>query len=173
MKQEKVSITAIDVKLALGVGTCILLSYLANVTVGAGYFQIMTAAIAVVLCTQESPETSWKSGMIRMLITLIGGVTGICVILLDNIFQSKCIFVLLVVAGILATLLLGKIAKVPQISCRIGCVCYILVILTKTGLDRVEYAIFRLIATLIGVIVVWIWAEIWHIFENKKIKGGE
>jgi len=137
-------------QLAISVGICVLLSYI----LAPAYYQTMTACIASLLCTQDTPVSSWKAGLIRLLITFIGGVAGIGVVGLDLLFDNFWIFVILCAAGVFVTIMLCGIANTPAISARIGAVTFVLVTLTRKGTDRIFYAAFRFASTLCGVLVV-------------------
>ena len=135
-------------------------------------FQTMTACIATLLCIQDDVKTSGKAGLIRLIITALGGLAGILVILADNFFGNPLLFILLIMAGLLLTLCACKLAGIPAFNSRIGGVTFILVVLTKTGADRIYYALFRLLSTLYGVIAVIMVSVIFTFITKLKNAGN-
>jgi uncharacterized membrane protein YccC len=69
------------------------------------------------------------------------------------VLANQWIFLLLVAIGLLATLWGCKLVKLPYISARIGAVTFILVVMIQSGLDRIDFALLRLVGTLYGVVV--------------------
>jgi uncharacterized membrane protein YgaE (UPF0421/DUF939 family) len=131
-------------------------------------YQAMTACIAVLLCVQEGVKESWKACVIRLLITVVGGITGIIVVLADNAMGNQGLFILMISAGILLTFFGCKLAKVPVFNSRIGCVTFILVVLTKTGDDRIWYALFRLLSTLYGAVAVMVVSLVFQLLTSHR-----
>ena len=102
----------------------------------------MTACISCLLCYQDSTHASVKAGINRVIITAIGGAVGILAVLVDGAL------------GVLLTLFLCKCAHVPYINARIGGVTFILVSSTLSGDARIWYAVWRLVSTVYGALVV-------------------
>jgi uncharacterized membrane protein YgaE (UPF0421/DUF939 family) len=143
-----ISISLIDIKIVLAVGVCLLMATVIP------EFQTMTACITVLLCVQDGGKESGKAGLIRLVITAIGGLAAVLVVLLDDAADMPWLFAVMIMAGLFLTLMGCKLARVPAFNARIGGVTFILVALTKTGNDRIGYALFRLLSTLYGVAVV-------------------
>ena len=137
-----------DYGMAVAVGICLLMARVIP------EFQTTTACIATLLVLQDNVKVSWKAGITRMIITAVGGAVGIAVILLDNRFNNPWLFVVLCMAGIALTLYGCKLTKVPPFSARIGCITFVLVVLVRTGSDRIPFAIYRLISTFYGIAAV-------------------
>jgi uncharacterized membrane protein YgaE (UPF0421/DUF939 family) len=156
-------ITRIDIQIAVAAGICLLMAKVIP------EFQVMTACIATLLCIQDGVKASWKAGVLRLIVTGVGGLIAVLVILLDNAAGNSWLFVVMIMLGLLLTLFGCKLAKVPPFNARIGGITFILVVLTKTGADRVTYAIFRLLSTLYGVAAVIIVAAVFAMFTRKKV----
>lgn len=88
-----------------------------------------------------------------MIITLVGGIVGILVVILDNQIQNEWVFIALAMAGILLTLWACKLTGVQYINAMIGCITFILVIMVMPGQQRILYAGLRLLGTAYGVVV--------------------
>lgn len=159
---EEAKVTILDIRIGLAVLICFAVSTImsnAGFTFALGdknleIIQKMTACIACLLCCQDNTKISWKAGVNRVIITLIGGVVGIVVILLDNAVGKDWFMGIMVALGIIATLFLCKAAKVPYINARIGGVTFILVTCTLQSSARIYYGCFRLLSTIFGVVVV-------------------
>ncbi len=172
MENEKTKITGVDIRIAVSILLCCITAVALDV-LGIKFsfgemkleiIQKMTTCIACLLCCQDSTKISFKAGINRLIITAIGGGVGLIAVLCDNALQNEWLMVCLIFAGVLATLLLCKVAKVPYINARIGGVTFILVSYTLSGPARFVYAIFRLVSTFYGVFVVlavtWVWEKI-------------
>ena len=114
----------------------------------------MTACISCLLCCQDSTHASVKAGINRVIITAIGGAVGILAVLVDGAWNSTFGMVVVVALGVLLTLFLCKCAHVPYINARIGGVTFILVSSTLSGDARIWYAVWRLLSTVYGALVV-------------------
>jgi len=164
MNKLNSSVNKLDLQIVIASGICLLAAKWIP------EFQIMTACIATLLCIQDDVKTSSKASLIRLIITALGGLIGILVILGDNYFEDPKLFIFLIMAGLFLTLWGCKLVGIPAFNSRIGGVTFILVVLTKTGVDRIYYAFFRLLSTLYGVIAVIIVSVIFtFITKLKKI----
>lgn len=170
--KERAGINGLDIRIALAVAVCCLTATVLNhfnlkFSFGEMKMEIiqkMTACIACLLCCQDDTKISFKAGVNRMIITAIGGAAGILAVVINNYFPNEWLLVLVVAVGILLTLFLCKAAGVPYINARIGGVTFILVALTLNGNARIVYAVFRLISTFYGVLVVllvtWLYQKV-------------
>lgn len=173
---EEARITILDVRMAVAVLVCYLVSVICSkagltLTVGERNIEVlqkMTMCIACMLCCQDNMKISWKAGVNRVIITFIGGLVGILVILLDNLIGNDWILGVLIMAGILLTLLLCKAAKVPYINARIGGVTFILVTCTLQGSTRIYYGCFRLLSTIVGVVIVMLVTWVFSLVGGSK-----
>lgn len=161
MAIHKKRIGLLEVQIVLAVGLCML------VAIWFPKFQVMTASISVLLCMQDNVKFSWRMGVNRLIITFIGGLAGICVVLLDNMIASQWVIIPLVMTGLLLTFYGCKLAEVPDMSVRIGGVNFILVALTFVGTQRISYAFYRFVSTLGGVVVVLAVATVFSLFAGK------
>ncbi len=172
MEPEKASITRLDIRIAISALLCCLTSAILNhfnvkFTVGEMHLEIiqkMTACISCLLLCQENTKFSAKAGVNRLIITAIGGIVGIAAILIDTAVGSEWLMVPLMGIGVLLTLFFCKLAKMPYIQARIGCVTFVLVTCTLNGNARVYYAVFRLVSTLYAAVIVllvtWLWEKL-------------
>lgn len=167
MEKEKIGIRALDIQIAVCLCVCIISAYLCP------YVQALSACTAVIICSQDKVKVSWNTGLTRLIITVIGGIVGMCVVVLDDLIQNTWIFVGMVFIGILITILICKIVKVPYISARIGCITFILVATVATGSYRITYGVYRILGTTYGILVTvaisWIFSLIME-REKKVIK---
>ena len=118
--------------------------------------QMMTACISCLLCCQDNADTSKKAGITRIIVTTIGGIVGMGVVALHMMLGSNpWTLIPLVGLGVLITLLACKLANVPYMSARIGCITFLLVACTLSGQARMFYALFRLASTVFGAVVAF------------------
>jgi uncharacterized membrane protein YgaE (UPF0421/DUF939 family) len=160
-KNQAVFLNKIDLEIALASGICLAAAnFIPN-------FQAMTACIATLLCVQEGIKPSLKAGITRLIVTAIGGIIGIVIVLLDVYAASQWLFVVLTMFGVTAVLWGCRLAGVPAFNARIGGVTFILVVLTKTGSERIPYALFRLLSTLYGIAAVLLVTAVISFFQIK------
>lgn len=177
MKQKRATVSLLDARIAVAVFICCITATCLNyfgIKFAYGQIQLeivqkMTACIACLLCCQDDVEVSYRSGVNRLIITVIGGMIGIGVVFLDNCLNSVWIMTVLVALGVLLTLFLCKLSKVPYINARIGGVTFILVSCTLGGSARIWYAIFRFVSTLYGVLIVVLITWLFNFIEKKRI----
>ena len=175
-QNEEKKLSALDLRIAVAVLLCCLTATILN-GLNIKFFydgksleiiQKMTSCIACLLCCQDNTKISFKSGVNRLIITAIGGIVGIVVVLIDTMTNSQALLVLMVGGGVLATLLLCKLAKVPYINARIGGVTFVLVACTLSGHARVWYAVFRLVSTFYGVLIVLLVTWVFEKLTKKR-----
>ena len=154
---EEAKITILDIRMAVAVLVCFLVSTICSK--------------ACMLCCQDNTKISWRAGVNRIIITFIGGLVGICVIFLDNLIGNDWVMAILVMLGILVTLFLCKAAKVPYINARIGGVTFILVTCTFQSTARIYYGCFRLLSTIIGVLIVMLVTWCFSLFTGAKTEA--
>lgn len=161
---KHIEVTALDIRITVSVLICFLsaavLEYF-NIKFPCGEMRLeilqkMTSCISCLLCCQDTVDLSRKAGIHRMIITLIGGLMGILAILIDQAVGKEWVMAVLVALGVFATLMLCKAAKVPYVNARIGGVTFLLVVCTLKGTARICYAVFRLLSTLYGIVIVYL-----------------
>lgn len=162
MSASKAKIDLLDIRIAIAVAICLLAARFIP------HLQALSACTAVILCMQEDAKISWKTGVTRLIITLIGGIAAIIVILLDGMIQNEWVFYLMAALGILFVIWGCKLANVPYISTRIGCVTFVLVILVASGADRIFYALYRLAGTFFGVVVAVVITALFSLLPCAK-----
>lgn len=162
---------ALDVRIAASVLVCCLMSTALTALdlkfpVGEmrlDIIQKMTACISCLLCCQDSADETRKAGGMRVLVTAVGGICGMAVVAADLALGSNpWLLALLMTAGLVPTLCLCRLAGAPAFNARIGAISYLLVAATLTGPARLWYALFRLISTVFGALVVWAVTALMH-----------
>lgn len=157
--------TMLDLRMTLSILICCLVATVLSelglkFPVGEARLEIiqkMTACISCLLCCQDDVIASKKAGINRVIVTAVGGLVGVAVVALDMMLgSSPWILAVLVGAGVLTTLCLCRLTGVPAFTARIGGITFLLVACTLTGTLRVWYALFRLVSTVFGVLVVWL-----------------
>jgi uncharacterized membrane protein YgaE (UPF0421/DUF939 family) len=166
-KNKVVFLNKIDIEIALASGICL---FAANFIPN---FQAMTACISTLLCVQEGVKPSVKAGIIRLMVTAVGGIIGILIVLLDDQAINQWLFVALIMLGIMAVLLGCRLTGIPAFNARIGGVTFVLVVLTKTDSERIAYALFRFLSTLYGVASVLIVTAVFSFFQMKISKNRD
>lgn len=155
--------SALDVRIAVCVLVCCLASNLLTalgLTFPVGEMRLdiiqkVTACITCLLCCQDGLGASVGAGRTRVLVTAVGGAIGIAVVALDILLgQSPWILAVLIAIGTIASLCLCRRAGAPAFSARVGTISFVLVACTLSGTARIWYALFRLLSTVFGAVVV-------------------
>ncbi len=159
---EKASITPLDLRLVISAMICYAIGMVVDDILGIKFYwkgysldilQKMTLCISCFLVCQDDTDTSLHAGITRLKITFIGGAVGVLVIALDELAQNSWAMILFLGAGLLLTLFLCKLAKIPYVNARIGCATVIFVSCTIASTGRFWYGVFRLVSTIFAVIV--------------------
>ena len=120
---------------------------------------VLYAAIAAVICMQQTPKKSISTGIHRFNGTIIGAIIGFIVLKLVPYIPSYYTFsyVLIIPIGMLASMYVCTLIK-QNSSIAICCIVF-LSIVTNFGRDIVNtetYVIIRIIDTTIGIVVATI-----------------
>ena len=175
MEPAKLEVNILDIKIIIAVGLCILTSTLLNYfdikfSYGEARLDIIqkaTAAIACLLCMQDNVGASKGAGWMRMKVTVMAAITSLVVVSFDSYINNQWVSILLLMAGVLLTMFLCKLIKAPYMNCRIGAISYVLIAVTLSQQARIVYAIFRVISTFYGVLVVMLVAFLFDVFNKN------
>ena len=163
---KKVSLECIDIAIGCSVVLCLLVCHLASL-LGVG-IQALAACTGAVMCVQDSKNASWGAGLNRLKGVICGGLIGVAVVLIDNAVNSDVVFYLLVGAGIVFNLLLCKAVKLPFVQARVSCMSLLLVTLVLQNSARINYALGRLIGTVVGACVALLVSMVFATLMKKK-----
>ena len=147
MEKGKSLIGRLELEMAVAILISILLS-----TYVWSKIQVMTACIAVLMCTQDSAKFSFKSGVTRTIVTVAGAVMAVIASLINDHIGVLFIQILIIIACVLLAIVLCKLAKTPAISHRIGAISFILVYYTP-GSSALSYGLYRILSTVIGAAI--------------------
>lgn len=166
-------IERMDIQIGVTIVLCLLLCHAAE-QIG---FQNQALAVCTgaVMCVQDSAKAAYKVSLTRILGVICGGVTGVVVVLIDNVIGIPFVFYLLCGVGVVGNLLLCKRLKMVYIQARVSCMTLLLVALALQGTDRLRYALGRFLGSLVGavaaVLVSMAFAAITQKSKNKGKAG--
>ncbi len=167
MEKTKINVTGLDVKIGIAVAICLLTAKLIP------EIQYMAACFAAILCMQDEVKVGWKTGVIRVTLTAVAGITGVAIILLNHAIGNEWIFIVLVLFGVILTLWGCKLEKVPYITARLGALTFVLIVMMSGETTGVKYAVMRLAGTFYGVLVSLAITWIFGLFRLKKRNKAE
>lgn len=149
-----------NIKTALAVSSCMIVSNLL------GRESAFFACIAAVFCMKDTVASSVSMGKNRIIGTIIGGLAGIVVIYISDLFPILHNLTPLVsFFGVVIVIHICTIIKRPG-SVIISCIVFIGIMLNyATHVDSYSYAINRSIDTAIGIVIA--------IFINKYLNPPE
>ncbi len=155
---DKPHLTTLEVEVAIGI------AIVAVVSLFATHYLTTSMATAIVVCTQIDRKAARKAGLRRLVGTMFGGLFGLFVVWLDDFWgNNPYVFVLLAFSAILIIGALFYAFQLPSASWKITMISLALVMLVQFGEDRIVYALFRLLGTVIGVclsvIITTVWAH--------------
>lgn len=148
--KQKIGVEPIEIAIGAAVVLCLLVCHVAGLL--GWQIQALAACTGAVMCVQDSKKASWGAGLNRIKGVLCGGLTGIAVVLIDNAVNVDLVFYLLVGIGVVVNLLLCKAVKLPLVQARVSCMSLMLVTLVLQDSARINYAVGRLIGTLVGAV---------------------
>lgn len=149
--KNKLGVAGLDIAIGAAVVLTLLACHLAGLL--GWQIQALAACTGAVMCVQDSRKASWGAGLNRIKGVLCGGLTGVAVVLIDNAVGIDLVFYLLVGIGVVVNLLLCKVVKLPFVQARVSCMSLMLVTLVLQDAARINYALGRLIGTLVGAVV--------------------
>ena len=164
--KNKIGVNGIDIAIAITVMLCLVVCSIAG-KLGL-QLQALSACTGAVMCVQDSKKASWGAGINRILGVICGGVSGIAVVLIDNVIQMELVFYLLMGAGVVLNLLLCKIVKLPFVQAKVSCMSLMLVTLVLQGGARINYAFGRLLGTIVGAVVALLVSMAFAVIMKKK-----
>lgn len=145
-----------NIKTALAVSLCMIVSDLL------GRESAFFACIAAVFCMKDTVPSSVSMGKNRIIGTIIGGLIGIFVIYISDLFPTLYNLTPIVTGcGIVIVIYICTVIKRPG-SVIISCIVFIGIMINyATQVDSYSYAINRSIDTAIGILIA--------IFINKYL----
>lgn len=164
--ENKRLLSGLEFRIGITIMICLLVCRLCEM-LGCS-IQALAACTGAVMCVQENGKTSFGACKNRVLGVICGGVTGVGVVLLDNLIGIDLVFYLLVGLGFMANFILCKAVKLPLVQARVSCMTLLLVVLVLGGSARLRYAVDRFIGTLVGALVAWTVSSVWGMLLEKK-----
>ena len=123
------------------------------------------ACIAAVICMQPTLDNTFKKGLSRIIGTAIGGVIGIILLVIGEMYLKEEAFIFLIPVGIVILIEIC-IAIDQRDSVSISCVVYLgIMIMHRYQGGYIWYTINRVIDTSIGIIIA--------VFVNRYLKIPE
>ncbi|MBE5917316.1 MAG: hypothetical protein E7273_10805 [Pseudobutyrivibrio ruminis] len=167
----------IVLKISISIFICILTATVLNILnlkisyhdMQLDIIQKATAAISCLLVTQDNLGSSIKAGKTRIRVTMIAAIVALVVISVDSWLGNQWFSIVSLIVGVILTMLLCKLLKVPFMSCRIGAISFVLIAVTLPGQSRLIYALFRVISTIFGVVVVSLVSTVYDHFFNTQL----
>ena len=110
------------------------------------------ACIAAIICMQSSVEQSVRQGVSRVIGTCIGGLVGLAILFVDDLLNQPIFLGLMIGLGIILTMWICNLIHRPA-ACSIGSILVCVVILNHGGQERYFYTLFRVMETIVGIVV--------------------
>ncbi|MGI5848792.1 MAG: GNAT family N-acetyltransferase [Christensenellales bacterium] len=140
-----------NIKTAVAVGICLLVFQLINVGSDINGVQ---AAVAATICMKSSLQNTIKTGLDRVVGTVIGSVMGVLFLMLHNEIPST-LTALLATLGVVMIIYLCNVLRLWA-SASISVVVYLIILIGKHDIEPVYYGLARLGETVFGIFVAFI-----------------
>lgn len=110
------------------------------------------AAIASVICVQDTVENSLNIGINRLVGTLLGGILGVIFLYITNGLHLQNVLPLVVSIGVSLIIYICNLIKKPS-ACSISSITLMSILVSQSYNDPLVYSIQRTVETAFGVIV--------------------
>ena len=130
-----------NIKTALSVLVCLIL-----------WPNSLFAAIAAVICVQDTVENSVNLGVNRLIGTLLGGLLGVIFLYIANELNLHKVLPLVVAFGVSLIIYICNIIKKPH-ACSISSITLMSILVSQSYNNPLSYSLQRTIETAFGVIV--------------------
>lgn len=110
------------------------------------------AAIAAVICVQDTVENSLNIGINRLVGTLLGGILGVIFLYITNGLHLQNVLPLVVSIGVSLIIYICNLIKKPS-ACSISSITLMSILVSQSYNDPLVYSIQRTVETAFGVIV--------------------
>ncbi len=110
------------------------------------------AAIAAVICVQDTVENSLNIGINRLIGTLLGGILGVIFLYITNGLHLQNVLPLVVSIGVSLIIYICNLIKKPS-ACSISSITLMSILVSQSYNDPLVYSIQRTVETAFGVIV--------------------
>ena len=110
------------------------------------------AAIAAVICVQDTVENSLNIGINRLVGTLLGGILGVIFLYITNGLRLQNVLPLVVSIGVSLIIYICNLIKKPS-ACSISSITLMSILVSQSYNDPLVYSIQRTVETAFGVIV--------------------
>ena len=110
------------------------------------------AAIAAVICVQDTVENSLNIGINRLIGTLLGGILGMVFLYISNGLHLQKVFPLVVAIGVSLIIYICNIIKKPY-ACSISSITLMSILVSQSYNNPLLYSLQRIVETAFGVLV--------------------
>lgn len=110
------------------------------------------AAISAVICMQSTVENTLKTGINRIIGTLVGGVLGIVFLYLSRIINISLVTSIITAIGVSFVIYICNLIKKPS-SCGISSIVLIAIMIAPPTSNPIIYATTRVVQTTLGIVV--------------------
>lgn len=157
-----------DIQIGVTIVFCLLLCHAAE---RLGFQdQALAVCTCAVMCVQDSTKAAYQVSLTRILGVICGGITGVGIVLIDNVIGISYVFYLLCGIGVVVNLVLCKLVKMIYVQARVSCMTLLLVVLALQGADRLHYALGRFIGSLVGALAALVVTMIFAAISKKSEK---
>lgn len=110
------------------------------------------AAIAAVICVQDTVENSLKTGISRLIGTLLGGILGVIFLYVINGLHLENILPLVVAIGVSFIIYICNLIKRPS-ACSISSITLMGILISQGYSSPLMYSVQKTVETACGVII--------------------
>lgn len=149
--------------LEIRIGITITLGLIITHLIGLSGFPVQSVAVSttIIMCLYRKHTGSRRATLHRVIGVLSGGTAGMLLVFIDNYLQIPLLFYILIGLGIMLNFIICKLAHMPPIQGRVSGISLLLVALVFEEGSRYQYALERLISTLLGAVIALLASLAW------------
>ena len=170
----------LDFRVGVSVGVAVLLYWIADLFFEnlSTYVSIATVAISAAFLADMGANLTWKSGLVRCTVTLIGCIGAFIPVAFYDYVQNDFLLVPVIIICAVLVIVVVKATNVMYVQCRIAMASYILTIFTyhdayyaTIGKTCYMFGIARIISTVIGALVAVATIYVWDLVKKLITKN--
>lgn len=150
-RKDKFILSNLEIRIGITITLGLIITHL----IGLLGFPVQAVAVSttIIMCLYKKHRGSWRATLHRVIGVLSGGTVGMMLVFIDNYIQIPILFYILIGLGIMLNFVICKIAQMPPIQGRVSGISLLLVALIFEEGSRFQYALDRLVSTLLGAVI--------------------
>ena len=158
-RKDKFILSNLEIRIGITITLGLIITHL----IGLSGFPVQSVAVSttIIMCLYRKHTGSRRATLHRVIGVLSGGTAGMLLVFIDNYLQIPLLFYILIGLGSMLNFIICKLAHMPPIQGRVSGISLLLVALVFEEGSRYQYALERLISTLLGAVIALLASLAW------------